>query len=110
MRTCNTASSTLPLTHGLVPQVNVAWGQVLRSLPFWAMTVMHVGYNWGYYTIASELPVYMANMQHFTISSVSLLPGSPAPSNLSNSTHCLLTEVLTDINRVAHWMTTRYSY
>ena len=54
-------------------KVSVPWCQLLSSLQFWVLTVMHVGYNWGYYTLASELPIYMANVQHFSITAVSLL-------------------------------------
>lgn len=54
--------------------MSVAWVQVFSSLPFWSVVGMHIGYNWGYYTFVSVLPAYMANIQHFTVRNVSLLP------------------------------------
>jgi hypothetical protein len=45
---------------------------ILRSVPFWAMVVTFFGYSWGFFTLISEIPTYLNNIQHIPLSSVSL--------------------------------------
>ncbi|XP_063848009.1 sialin-like [Scylla paramamosain] len=74
-------------------KLGVPWVKVLRCLPFWAITIMHIGHNWGYYTFVSELPVYLSNMQHFSIKSNGLLSALPY---LIKTTFALLFSLLID--------------
>lgn len=43
----------------------------LKSPPFWAVLFAHVGHNWGFYTLLTEIPTYLQNIQHFSLQSVS---------------------------------------
>ncbi|KAK3877665.1 hypothetical protein Pcinc_017627 [Petrolisthes cinctipes] len=49
----------------------------LTSLPFWAILVANVGNNWGFFTLLTDLPMYMNNMLMQDISSNALLSGLP---------------------------------
>ncbi|XP_050689349.1 putative inorganic phosphate cotransporter [Eriocheir sinensis] len=67
------------MAHCVVRKDKMAlpWGQLARCLPFWAITVMHIGNNWGYYTFVTELPAYLSNMQHFSIKSNGMMSALP---------------------------------
>ena len=45
---------------------------VFTSVPFYAILFTHIGDCWGFYTILSMMPTYMANIQHFDLSTVRL--------------------------------------
>ena len=38
--------------------------------------MVHVGQNWGSYTLLTELPTYMKNILHFDIANVRRVSGS----------------------------------
>ncbi|KAK7082633.1 hypothetical protein SK128_005066 [Halocaridina rubra] len=50
---------------------------IFTSLPFWAILVAHVGNNWGFYTLLTELPSYLKNIQHFDMKSNGVLSALP---------------------------------
>ncbi|GBP50287.1 Putative inorganic phosphate cotransporter [Eumeta japonica] len=55
----------------------IPWGKILLSMPFWAILVAHVGQNYGYETLMTELPTFMRQVLHFSIKDngfVSALP------------------------------------
>ncbi|XP_032690814.1 putative inorganic phosphate cotransporter isoform X1 [Odontomachus brunneus] len=55
----------------------VPWKSIVTSLPFWAILIAHMGHNYGYETLMTELPTYMKQILHFDIKSngsVSALP------------------------------------
>ncbi|XP_015522232.1 putative inorganic phosphate cotransporter isoform X1 [Neodiprion pinetum] len=55
----------------------VPWKSILTSLPFWAILIAHMGQNYGYETLMTELPTFMKQILHFDIKSngtVSALP------------------------------------
>jgi ACS family sodium-dependent inorganic phosphate cotransporter-like MFS transporter 5 len=43
---------------------------ILTSVPYWAMVVTFFGYCWGQFTLISEIPTYLNNIQHIPLSSV----------------------------------------
>ncbi len=43
---------------------------ILTSVPAWAMVLVHTAYNWGYYTLLTDTPTHLANIQHFSLSAV----------------------------------------
>ncbi|ERL87632.1 hypothetical protein D910_01188, partial [Dendroctonus ponderosae] len=43
------------------------WLDIAKSLPFWAILLAHMGYNYGYETLMTELPTYMKQVLHFSI-------------------------------------------
>ncbi|KAK0093226.1 hypothetical protein PV326_014014 [Microctonus aethiopoides] len=45
----------------------VPWKSILTSLPFWAILIAHMGQNYGYETLMTELPTFMKQILHFNI-------------------------------------------
>ena len=62
-----TSSTTLP----------VPWLKVFTSGPVWALVVVHVAQNYGFYTLLTELPTYMHNVLHFNMKSNAMLSALP---------------------------------
>lgn len=50
---------------------------VLTSMPFWAIFVVHIAQNWGFYTLLTELPTYMKNILHFNLASSGFMSALP---------------------------------
>lgn len=48
------------------------WLAILKSIPFWAILIVHCAQNWGYWTLLTEIPSYMKEVLDFDIESVSL--------------------------------------
>ncbi|XP_068220661.1 putative inorganic phosphate cotransporter isoform X2 [Palaemon carinicauda] len=57
--------------------IPIPWKAIFTSMPFWAVLVGHVGYNWGFYTLLSELPTYLKNIQHFQMTSNGIYSALP---------------------------------
>ncbi|KAG0717344.1 putative inorganic phosphate cotransporter [Chionoecetes opilio] len=49
----------------------------LSSVPFWAILLSNMGSNWGFYTLLTELPLYMKNMLVQDIKSNATLSALP---------------------------------
>lgn len=49
----------------------IPWTSILKSLPFWAILLAHMGHNYGYETLMTELPTYMKQVLHFNLKDVS---------------------------------------
>jgi len=56
---------------------SVPWLSILTSGPVWALVFAHVAQNYGFYTLLTELPSYMANVLHFNIRDNSFLSALP---------------------------------
>ncbi|XP_066938077.1 putative inorganic phosphate cotransporter isoform X2 [Macrobrachium rosenbergii] len=50
---------------------------IFTSMPFWAIMVVHFGQNWGFFTLLTELPTYLKNIQHFDMKRNGLLSALP---------------------------------
>ena len=44
---------------------------IFTCVPFLALMVSHMGQSWGYYTLLTEIPTYLQDIQHFSLQSVS---------------------------------------
>lgn len=44
----------------------------MKSLPFYAILFAHMGQNYGYETLMTELPTYMKQVLRFSIKEVSI--------------------------------------
>jgi hypothetical protein len=44
---------------------------IVKSLPFWAILMAHMGQNYGYETLMTELPSFMKQVLHFNLKDVS---------------------------------------
>lgn len=60
-------------THRLHQVVSVPWRAMLTSAPVWACVIIASGSSFGFQTLLSEMPTYLANIQHFDMNSVSIL-------------------------------------
>ncbi|KAJ2948913.1 hypothetical protein O0L34_g5846 [Tuta absoluta] len=62
---------------GLASSPPIPWTKILCSMPFWAIMLAHMGQNYGYETLMTELPTFMRQVLHFSIKDngfVSALP------------------------------------
>ncbi|CAB3221219.1 unnamed protein product [Arctia plantaginis] len=53
------------------------WLKILTSLPFWAIIVAHCGQNWGFYTLMTEMPTYMAKVLNVNLKNNGILSSLP---------------------------------
>ncbi|XP_014229479.1 putative inorganic phosphate cotransporter isoform X1 [Trichogramma pretiosum] len=68
--------SSLYGTHG-TQSPPVPWREIFTSMPFWSIMVAHMGHNYGYETLMTELPTYMKQVLKFDIKhngAISALP------------------------------------
>lgn len=57
--------------------LEVPWHSILTSVPFLVVVVSHIGHNWGFYCLLTELPTYLKNVQHFDMKQNGLLSALP---------------------------------
>ncbi|XP_073984990.1 putative inorganic phosphate cotransporter protein picot isoform X3 [Rhodnius prolixus] len=62
---------------GGVSSAPVPWMSILKSLPFWAIMVAHIGQNYGYETLMTELPTFMKQVLRFNIQANGILSALP---------------------------------
>ncbi|XP_058791429.1 putative inorganic phosphate cotransporter isoform X2 [Phymastichus coffea] len=55
----------------------VPWRHLLTSMPLWALISVQVGHDWGFYTIATDLPKYMSSVLHFRVDQNGYLSSLP---------------------------------
>ncbi|GAB6019423.1 hypothetical protein CHUAL_001004 [Chamberlinius hualienensis] len=55
----------------------VPWKKIFKSKSVWGLILCHFGYNWGFYTILTELPTYMSNVLGFSLSKNGALSSLP---------------------------------
>ncbi|XP_076045681.1 putative inorganic phosphate cotransporter [Oratosquilla oratoria] len=55
----------------------VPWRDIFTSRPFIAVAILHFGNNWGFYTLLTELPTYLKNIQHYDMKSNGLVSALP---------------------------------
>jgi hypothetical protein len=65
-----TPLSRFPRCAGRQENPPTPWRHILTSVPVWAILVMHVCQNWGFYTLLTCLPTYFNDVLRFNIESV----------------------------------------
>ncbi|XP_064103173.1 putative inorganic phosphate cotransporter [Macrobrachium nipponense] len=55
----------------------IPWKHILTSMPFWAIFVVHIAQNWGFYFLLTELPTYMKNILHFSLANQGFMSALP---------------------------------
>ncbi|XP_011501855.1 PREDICTED: putative inorganic phosphate cotransporter isoform X2 [Ceratosolen solmsi marchali] len=55
----------------------VPWKSIFTSMPFWAILIAHMGQNYGYETLMTELPTFMKQILHFNIKSNGIVSALP---------------------------------
>nr|XP_021195151.2 putative inorganic phosphate cotransporter [Helicoverpa armigera] len=53
------------------------WRSIVTSLPFWAVIVAHCGQNWGFFTLMTEMPTYMAKVLNVDLKNNGMLSCLP---------------------------------
>lgn len=53
------------------------WLAILTSWPVWALIIAEAGHDWGGFTIISDLPKYMSDVLHFSVTENGLLSSVP---------------------------------
>jgi hypothetical protein len=46
--------------------------EIICSLPFWSLVLTYVCSYWGFYTLLTNVPTYLNNIQHIPLTLVSL--------------------------------------
>ncbi|RXG70762.1 Sialin [Armadillidium vulgare] len=64
-------------TKCMMERVTVPWGSIFQSKYFWVLVITHVGYNWGFYIMLTELPTYLDKILHVPLRSNGLLSSMP---------------------------------
>ncbi|KAL0128026.1 hypothetical protein PUN28_003337 [Cardiocondyla obscurior] len=59
--------SSLWGSAGISSSPPVPWTAIATSLPFWAILMAHMGQNYGYETLMTQLPTFMKQILHFSI-------------------------------------------
>ncbi|KAL5286991.1 Picot family protein [Megaselia abdita] len=55
----------------------VPWKSIMKSLPFYAILLAHMGHNYGYETLMTELPTYMNQVLRFSLKANGILSALP---------------------------------
>lgn len=55
----------------------IPWKSIVTSVPMWGLLAIHFGYNWVFYTLITELPTYLDQIQHFNMSNNGFLSALP---------------------------------
>ena len=50
---------------------------IFSSTAVWALIFAHIGYNWGLYTLFTQVPTYLNNIQHFELEGNGMLSALP---------------------------------
>jgi sugar phosphate permease len=50
---------------------NPPFRKIITSIPVYALMFTHIGNNWGMYTLLTEIPTYLNDIQHISLKSVS---------------------------------------
>ncbi|VVC39796.1 Hypothetical protein CINCED_3A021879 [Cinara cedri] len=53
------------------------WKFIFTSMPVWATTVAHIGHNWGFWLLLTEMPTFMNTVLKFDIKEDGLLSSLP---------------------------------
>lgn len=81
----------------------IPWKSIITSLPFWAILIAHMGHNYGYETLMTELPTFMKQVLRFNIKDNGILSALP---------YLAMWIFSMAISHVADWMlsTNRFSH
>nr|XP_023022978.1 putative inorganic phosphate cotransporter isoform X1 [Leptinotarsa decemlineata] len=58
-------------------KIPTPWIKMMLSGPFWTLIITQCGFVWGYWTLQTQMPLYMSGVMHFDIKSNSLLSSLP---------------------------------
>ncbi|XP_055338854.1 sialin-like [Paramacrobiotus metropolitanus] len=55
----------------------IPWLAIFKTVPFYAILVVEFGHNWGFYTMLTNLPTYLSNIQHYSLKKNGFLSALP---------------------------------
>uniref|UniRef100_A0A1B6M806 Putative inorganic phosphate cotransporter n=1 Tax=Graphocephala atropunctata TaxID=36148 RepID=A0A1B6M806_9HEMI len=70
-------NSALVNTSAENNKLKTPWRSVLSSVPLWALLVTHLGQNWGYWMLLTQLPNYFSHVLDFNIQNNGLMTALP---------------------------------
>eukprot|EP00794_Sanderia_malayensis_P005562 gene5562-6248_t len=53
------------------------WKDILSSVPMWGIIIGHFGACWGYYTLFTQMPTYLKDIQHLDIKTMGFVAATP---------------------------------
>ncbi|XP_054270084.1 putative inorganic phosphate cotransporter [Macrosteles quadrilineatus] len=63
--------------EGVSSQMVIPWKQIWKSGPVWAVTLAHMGQNWGVWTILTEIPTYFSEALDVNLQNDGLITAFP---------------------------------
>jgi hypothetical protein len=51
----------------------IPWREIAKSVPLWGLVFAQIGYNWGFFTLLTDLPKYFKDVMKFSVFEVSKL-------------------------------------
>jgi len=64
-------------TTNLVARPPIPWRKILTSIPVWALSVAFIADQWGFYTLASCIPLFMHDVLGFDMTKNGILSAVP---------------------------------
>ncbi|KAL7303619.1 hypothetical protein TKK_0003766 [Trichogramma kaykai] len=55
----------------------VPWLKILTSVPIWSIIIVQSGFNWGFYTLLTELPNYMKSILDYDLTETGFVSAYP---------------------------------
>lgn len=56
----------------LFQKLDTPWRKIVTSMPLWAVFISHLGQNWGFWTLLTEMPNYVNAVLGVNIQNVSI--------------------------------------
>lgn len=63
--------------RGRTNVIKTPWKAIFTSGRVYTIAIAHISYNWGYYTLLTQLPMYMRDILNFDLTSSGLLSAVP---------------------------------
>ncbi|XP_065341317.1 putative inorganic phosphate cotransporter [Cloeon dipterum] len=55
----------------------IPWKSVATSVPLWGLVVAQIGHDWGFFTLITDLPLYMKDVLHYKVGKNGLVSSLP---------------------------------
>ncbi|XP_015917008.1 putative inorganic phosphate cotransporter isoform X2 [Parasteatoda tepidariorum] len=55
----------------------IPWKSIFTSVPMWALVFAHIGHNFGFLILLTEMPTYLSSILHFDLKSNGVLSALP---------------------------------
>lgn len=78
------------------------WKGLFTSLPVWAITAAHTSFNWGFYTLFTDLPSYMKRTLNFDLELTGYISAIPY---ITVGLSMILTGLFADWLKIKNYLT-----